>query len=103
MPTTLRHPQLRGSIVVDRNGSEIGRVRDTHPQDGSGLPELVLVDVGSHLPRRRWLPVDGATLVERELCVPFARWEVEDAPCAEDLAWGRPTDVARAYWFTVDE
>ena len=103
MLKTLRRADLVGITVVDRNGAALGKVRDTFPQDGGGVPDMVLVDVGKFMPRRRWLPVQQSWLVSDELNVPFARWQVEDGPSAEDNRWGDPAAVARAYWFTVDD
>jgi PRC-barrel domain protein len=89
----------RGCAVVDAHGAEVGTVADVWPQDGGGEPEMVLVNVGRRLSRRRFLPLDGRpTLDGRTLRVPWERWQIVDAPDAEDGRWGHPAHLARAFW-----
>ena len=86
-----------GRRVVDTHGEELGQVADTWPQDGGGEVEMLLVKMG-RFNRRRWIPADGARRLNDHLFVPMTRFEIDDAPDAEDHRWGRPADVARAHW-----
>lgn len=97
----LRRPQLMRREVVDLDGRSIGIVHDTWPQDGGGQPEMVLVRVGRPFPRERWLPLERVRPAGDRLQVGLPRWQIEDAPSAEDRRWGDPADIARAYWIAA--
>ena len=84
--------------VVDADGEEIGFVTDTWPGDGGGEPELVKVGVGVKFPQPRFLPIRDAEIHGECLHVPWRLSEIQDAPAADDLRWGDPGTVARAYW-----
>ena len=94
---------LLGLEVVDCEGEHVGVTADTWPHDGSGEPEFVLVHVGRHLPRWRWLPAAGADRDGDTLRLRWTRDEVEDGPNAEDGRWAEPVDVARAFWVLADD
>jgi hypothetical protein len=94
-----RAAAYRGRNVVGPEGEHVGVVADVWPLDGGGEPELVLVRIGRHFKRERYLPLDGrARLDDGALRVPWRRWEVDDAPRADDRRWGDPAQLARSYW-----
>jgi len=94
----LRPWELRGLDVVGADGRVIGDVADTWPLDGGGEVALLLVRVGSRFRRHRYLPLAAAEVDGGRLRVPFAAWEIDDAPAADDRRWGDPAHVALAYW-----
>ena len=94
---------LKGREVLDCEGRYVGVSADTWPSDGGGRPELVLVHVGRRFRRWRWVPVEGAALDGDALQLRWTLDALEDGPRAEDTRWGRPADVARAYWTLADD
>jgi hypothetical protein len=97
----MRRHGLAGTEVLDSAGTHVGRIATTWPLDGSGEPELALVRVGRHLPRLRYLPLDTARFEGEKVHVPYLRWQIEDAPSAEDNRYAEPAHVAKAYWMTA--
>jgi hypothetical protein len=75
----MRRSVLLGLTVSDWQGDVLGRVIDTWPFDGGGEPELAVIRMG-RLGQRRMVPVDALQLFGGGLCLPYARWQVEDSP-----------------------
>ena len=99
MPRQPTARAYRGSTVLGPGGEHVGVVADFWPLDGGGEPELALVRVGRRFGRDRYLPLDGrAQLRDGALHVPWQRWEIDDAPRADDRRWGDPAHLARSYW-----
>jgi hypothetical protein len=94
---------VRGCAVLDRDGTLVGKVTDTWPEDGGGVPELALVAVGNRFPRSRYVPLADARLAGDFLVVPMTRGEIDEAPSADDRRWGHPADLARSYWLTAGD
>ena len=89
----------RGREVVGPDGEHVGVVADVWPFDGGGEPALALVHVGRRFRRERFMPLDGrAVLRDGAVHVPWRRWELDDAPRADDRRWGDPAHLALSYW-----
>jgi hypothetical protein len=99
----LRTGDLRGLEVIDADGRTVGVVADTVPLDGGGEPELALVRVGGRFTRLRYLPIRSARLEAGAMHVPWLKWQIDDAPSAEDRRWGDPAQIAAAYWLLEDD
>jgi sporulation protein YlmC with PRC-barrel domain len=103
MRRSVRRHEVVGLEVLDREGEFVGTVRDTHPLDGGGEVQLLLIGVGRRFARNRYVPAHGAEVREGELHLLVSRHQIEDCPSAEDRRWGDPADVARGYWVTADD
>lgn len=101
MLSVLRRTHVVGREVVDRDDVFVGTVIDTVPLDGGGEVELLLVRAGRRFGRPRYVPARGVRVVGERLRLPVSRDDIEDGPCAEDRRWGRPDDIARAYWVSA--
>jgi sporulation protein YlmC with PRC-barrel domain len=99
----LRTGDLRGLEVIDADGRTIGVVSDTVPLDGGGEPELALVRVGARFARMRYLPIRAAWIRGHAMHVPWSKWQIDDAPSADDRRWGDPAQIAAAYWVLADD
>jgi sporulation protein YlmC with PRC-barrel domain len=103
MRRRFRSRDVRGMEVIDATGRVIGTVADTCPLDGGGEPELALVRVGRRFPTLRYLPLRSGVVEDGRMRVPWTKWQIDDAPSAEDNRWGRPQDIAMAYWVLADD
>ena len=99
----VRRHEIVGREVVDREGRFVGTVRDTHPLDGGGEVELLLVAVGRRFAREHYVPAAGLELRDGAVHLPVGRAEIDDAPPAADRRWADPADVARGYWITAGD
>jgi hypothetical protein len=99
----LRTGNLRGIEVIDADGRTVGTVADTCPLDGGGEPQLALVRVGSRFSRLRYLPLRAARFEDGRMHLPWKRWQIDDAPSAEDRRWGDPAQIAAAYWVVAGD
>ena len=94
----VRRHEIVGQEVVDREGRFVGTVRDTHPLDGGGEVDLLLIAVGRRFAREHYVPAAGLELRGGQVHLPVTRAQIQDCPLAEDRRWANPADVARGYW-----
>ena len=75
--------QAQGTTVVDRDGQKIGSIEDVYYDDQTGRAEWIGIGVGIFGLKRRVVPVEGATMTEDGLQVPYDRDLVKDSPDVE--------------------
>jgi sporulation protein YlmC with PRC-barrel domain len=76
---------LIGRRAFDRNGVKIGTVDEVYLDDSTGEPEWAAVRTGL-FSRDAFVPLEPSELVEDQLCVPFDKALIKDAP---DFGVGR--------------
>jgi sporulation protein YlmC with PRC-barrel domain len=76
---------LRGKPVVDAQGEEIGEVNQVFFDEDTDEPKWVEVKRGFLGRDIVLVPVDGASVQDVELRVPFDRSQIEAAPAAEEI------------------
>jgi hypothetical protein len=97
-----RRSVLLGLVVSDHEGGELGTVVDTYPFDGGGEPELAVLRLG-RIGERRMVPVSELKVVGRQVRLPYARWQVEDAPALGDERYGADDPyLAKSYWSWIE-
>lgn len=92
---------VRGSALVDVEGSYAGTIESTYPFDG-GTPEFGVVRVG-HFGDRVLVPLEAATRTGYLVQVPYTRVEIEDSPTFESTRYlDDALSRSRGYWATLD-
>lgn len=87
-------PQLRNIPVYTADGEKIGHVGDAYYDDDSGRLECVAVAGDALGFAKRVIPVEGATLDDDGLHLPYARDQIEASPEHDD-EWGDEVDDER--------
>jgi sporulation protein YlmC with PRC-barrel domain len=76
---------LIGRRAFDRNGVKIGTVDEVYLDDSTGEPEWASVRTGL-FSRDAFVPLEPSEVVQDQLCVPFDKALIKDAP---DFGVGR--------------
>jgi hypothetical protein len=69
----------RGSTVIDREGEKIGTLKELY-LDQDDRPAWAAVETGLFGLRQSFVPLEGATALDDQVQVPFAKDQVKDAP-----------------------
>lgn len=69
-----------GHDAVDSSGDKIGSIDAIYIDDQSGQPEWVAIKTGLFGSNLSFVPIQGATRKEDDLCVAFSKDQVKDAP-----------------------
>jgi uncharacterized protein (TIGR02271 family) len=69
-----------GRTAVDRDGEKIGTISDIYYDDATGQPEWITVKTGLLGTRSSFVPLHGADSDGDNLCLPFEKAKVKDAP-----------------------
>ncbi|WP_298890839.1 PRC and DUF2382 domain-containing protein [uncultured Serinicoccus sp.] len=73
-----------GGVVVDQDGEKIGKVGQVYLDDSSGEPAWVTVKTGLFGTSESFVPLQGATVQDQEVRVPYTKDQVKDAPRVEE-------------------
>jgi sporulation protein YlmC with PRC-barrel domain len=76
---------LRGKPVLDARGEKVGEVDQVYFDDDTSEPKWVDVKRGILGTDRVLVPVEGATVKNVELHVPYELAQIESAPEAEEV------------------
>jgi sporulation protein YlmC with PRC-barrel domain len=76
---------LRGRAVLDAHGEKIGEVDQVYFDDDTSEPKWVDVKRGMFGTDRVLVPVEGATVENVELRLPYEKEQIESAPEAEEV------------------
>jgi sporulation protein YlmC with PRC-barrel domain len=76
---------LRGKPVVDAHGEKIGEVDQVYFDEDTSEPKWVDVKRGVFGADHVLVPVEGATVADVELHVPYDKDHIESAPRAEEV------------------
>lgn len=91
---------FEGAVLVDSEGRKSGRVERSYVDD-SGSVSHVEARLGTLSPRHRLVPVNSATVVDRELRVPYTEREILGSPdigrVRESIDQGT-LDLVRGYY-----
>jgi uncharacterized protein (TIGR02271 family) len=71
---------LRGADVCSQEGEKIGSVEEVYVDYETQRPEWIGLGTGFFGTKRVLVPVEGATLGDDQITVPYARDHVKDAP-----------------------
>jgi hypothetical protein len=69
----------RGATVIDRDGEKIGTLKELY-LDQDDRPAWAAVETGLFGLRQSFVPLEGATALDDQVQVPFAKDQVKDAP-----------------------
>lgn len=69
----------RGATVVDRDGEKVGTLKELY-LDQDDRPAWAAVETGLFGMRQSFVPLEGATALDDQVQVPFAKGHVKDAP-----------------------
>ncbi len=69
-----------GHDAIDQDGDKIGSIDEIYIDDASGQPEWVAVKTGLFGSKLSFVPIEGATRQDDDLCVPYSKDQVKDAP-----------------------
>src|SRR4051795_13652396 len=88
--------QLVGAQLVGAGQEKIGKIGQVFLDDQTGTPQWVTVKTGLLGGSESFVPLAGAQLAgEGELCVPYGKDQVKDAPSV-DLADGHISEAEEA-------
>ena len=90
-------PTLRNIPVYTADGEQIGHVGDVYYDEDSERVESVGIAADGIGFARRMIPVQGATLDDEGLHLPYGRGDVEGAPDVEELDDDRYREVSDYY------
>lgn len=101
MRTSTMNPKslsnLRGRMLVGQTGDKIGEVTDLYLDEETGHPEWLAVHTGMFGAKRSFVPISEVTERGPDLCVPFTKDKVKDAPTAEADGNLSPDEEERLY------
>ena len=80
----VRLDEMRGAPVYDRDGDKIGTVDELYYDSTSRTPEWIGVGTGFFGMKRVLVPVQGASLYEDGISVPYDKDHVKDSPEIDD-------------------
>jgi uncharacterized protein (TIGR02271 family) len=69
-----------GKTVYSSEGDKIGKVGQVFLDDQTGAPEFLTVNTGLFGKSESFVPVDGASIKDGDVTVPFGKDKVKDAP-----------------------
>ena len=69
----------RGATVIDRDGEKVGTLKELY-LDQDDRPAWAAVETGLFGMRQSFVPLEGATAIDNQVRVPFAKDHVKDAP-----------------------
>jgi len=69
----------RGATVIDRDGEKVGTLKELY-LDQDDRPAWAAVETGLFGMRQSFVPLEGATTMDNQVRVPFAKDHVKDAP-----------------------
>ena len=69
----------RGATVIDRDGEKVGTLKELY-LDQDDRPAWAAVETGLFGMRQSFVPLEGATAMDNQVRVPFAKDHVKDAP-----------------------
>ena len=69
----------RGATVIDRDGEKVGTLKELY-LDQDDRPAWAAVETGLFGLRQSFVPLEGATALDDQVQVPFAKDQVKDAP-----------------------
>lgn len=75
-----RVAEMRGMILIDRDGQRIGKIEDLYVDDEAGQLEWALVHTGLFGVKKSFVPLRGATRRDGDVQVPVTKAQVKDAP-----------------------
>lgn len=87
----------RGGTVRGPDGEKIGKVGDVYLDNAEGRPAWVTVRTGMLGTGEHFVPLDGASITDGRLHVPFDRLTVLAAPSVEADALLSPHDEVELY------
>ena len=85
-----------GATAYDRDGHEIGQVRQVYYDDGTNEPKWITVATGLFGLRESFVPLQGVELGGHRVVVDYATATVKAAPHVKDDHLG-PDEEARLY------
>ena len=71
-------------VVVDQDGEKVGKVGQVYLEDSTGEPAWVTVKTGLFGTSESFVPLQGATVQDQEVRVPYTKDQVKDAPRVEE-------------------
>mgnify|MGYP001627506580 CR=1 FL=1 len=86
-----------GRNLVDQQGETIGKIEDLYMDEQTGQPEWVAVSTGWFGSHISFVPLSGTTTRGDDLCAPWDKAKVKDAPHAEPDGRLTQEEEARLY------
>jgi sporulation protein YlmC with PRC-barrel domain len=86
----------RGSTVIDRDGEKIGTLKELY-LDQDDRPAWAAVETGLFGLRQSFVPLEGASALDDQVRVPFAKDHVKDAPNVDPDAQLTEDEEARLH------
>jgi len=83
---------LRGADVYAEDGEKIGSVEDVFVDEQTGQPEWIGIGTGLLSTKRVLVPVQGASLAEDRITVPYPKDQVKDSPDIDSDAISQETE-----------
>ncbi len=72
--------EMRGSPVYSSDGEKIGKVEEIFADEATDQPEWIGIGTGFFSTKRVLVPVEGASMSEDGLTVPYLKDQVKDSP-----------------------
>jgi hypothetical protein len=81
MQTTQDVNAWRGRKAIDQNGERLGKIHEIHAGREPGDPAWAVIGTGLFGMRKRYVPLrDVTTTAEGDLCLPFTKTRIKNAP-----------------------
>jgi uncharacterized protein (TIGR02271 family) len=108
MPTTITLDELqsaRGTPVYSSDGDKIGSVEEIYVDEQTDQPEWIGVGTGIFGVKRVLVPVEGASIREDGLLVPYGKDQVKDTPDidADEISQETEAQLYSHYGLTYSE
>ncbi|PRX99928.1 PRC and DUF2382 domain-containing protein [Allonocardiopsis opalescens] len=94
---TMRARELLGHHLLDRDGSDVGRIKQVYFDDETQEPKWVTVHTGLLGMRESFVPLRQARMVDDKLQVPFDKQTIKDAPSVDADEHISPDEEAQVY------
>src|SRR5688500_12084087 len=85
---------LRGADVYSQDGEKIGSVEQIFVDEQTRRPEWIGLGTGFFGTKRVLVPVEGSSLTEEQVTVPYAKDHVKDAPDVDADEISQETEAA---------